>query len=303
MAELGIMIEGQEGLTWERWRAICGDVDRLGFASLRRSDHLFSVLGEPGRDNLDCWTSLALAAEWTERVQIGPMVTPLTFKHPAVLAREAAAVDVLSGGRLLLGLGTGWLQAEHDAFGVRLPETMGERFDLLESGLERIKQTWAASHPRPVRGAVPILLGGKGLRRTTGLAARHASEWNLTNPTPETFRTATAALDTAARAAGREPAEIRRSIMVIACVGSTRAEARERAAALSGIIPRFAGLSPDEVLSTVPFGGSAEEVVERARPWTDAGVQLFMLQHFLLDDRDHLRVIAEEVLPALAGAG
>src|SRR5438309_7206220 len=96
MTQIGIMIEGQEGLTWERWRRICHDADTLGFASLRRSDHLISLAGQPDRDCVECWTSLALAAEWTKRIEFGPMVTPMTFRPPAVLAKIAAAVDALS---------------------------------------------------------------------------------------------------------------------------------------------------------------------------------------------------------------
>ena len=102
------MIEGQEGLTWERWRHICNDAETLGFDSLRRSDHLFSVMGVVDRECIECWTSLALAAEWTKRIEIGPMVSPMTFRPPAVLARMATAVDLLAGGRLILGVGAGW---------------------------------------------------------------------------------------------------------------------------------------------------------------------------------------------------
>ncbi len=299
MAELGIMIEGQEGLTWERWRRICSDTDRLGFASLRRSDHLFSVLGVHDRDCIDCWTSLALAAEWTSRIQIGPMVTPVTFKHPAILAREAAAVDVLSEGRLILGLGAGWYQAEHDAFGIRLPESMRERFEALEAAIERIKQTWAANKPRPVRGEVPLLLGGKGLKRTIPLAARLAAEWNMNGIDIDTYTEAAAAMDRAARDAGRDPRDIRRSLMATACVGRTRAEALDRAATLREVIPRLREMSPDQVLSAVTFGGTTEEVAEKMRPWIKAGVELFMLQHFLMDDAGHLETLAEGLAPRL----
>lgn len=300
MAELGVMIEGQEGLTWDRWRRICADVDRLGFASLRRSDHLFSVMGVGERDCIDCWTSLALAAQWTSRVQFGPMVTPLTFKHPAVLAREAASVDVLSGGRLLLGVGTGWNQAEHDAFGLRLPETMRERFAVLESGIDRIRRTWSMSNPKPVRGEVPLLLGGRGLKRTVPLAARFAAEWNMFAVDPSTYAAAARALDAAARDAGRQPSDIRRSVMAVACVGRTRDEVLERANALRQVLPRFADTPAAEVVDKVTFAGTPDEVAERMRPWIDAGVELFMVQHFLLDDADHLRVLAEEVAPRIA---
>lgn len=301
MAELGIMIEGQEGLTWERWRRICGDTERLGFASLRRSDHLFSVMGVNDRDCIDCWTSLALAAEWTSRIQIGPMVTPVTFKHPAILAREAAAVDILSEGRLILGVGTGWHQAEHDAFGLHLPTSNRERFDALEAAIDRIHQTWAMSNPKPVRGAVPLLLGGKGMRRTVPLAGRVAAEWNLSSAgDPAGYREASVALDRAARDAGREPSEIRRSLMAVACVGRTREEALERAAELKRIIPRLADMEPARVLEVITFGGTADEVAAKMRPWIEAGVELFMLQHFLFDDPDHLAVLAEAVAPQIA---
>src|SRR5438552_14861317 len=97
------MIEGQEGLSWDRWRRICQDADRLGFASLRRSDHFVSLNGRPELDCIECWISLALAAEWTKTIEFGPMVSPMTFRPPALLARMAAAVDVLAGGRLILG--------------------------------------------------------------------------------------------------------------------------------------------------------------------------------------------------------
>src|SRR5439155_24530844 len=113
MAGIGVMIEGQDGLNWERWRRICTDAERLGFASLRRSDHLFSVFGVEGRDALDCWTSLALAADWTKRIQFGPMVSSLTWNYPAVLSRQVAAISNLAGVRLLAGVGSSLCQHEH----------------------------------------------------------------------------------------------------------------------------------------------------------------------------------------------
>src|ERR1700737_2813966 len=142
MAKVGIMIEGQEGLNWERWRRICHDADTLGFESLRRSDHLISLMDAPERDCIECWTSLALAAEWTRRIQIGPMVSPMTFRPPALLARIAAAVDILSDGRLILGVGAGWYEREHVEFGIPF-YTLKERMDRLEEALQQTRATRA----------------------------------------------------------------------------------------------------------------------------------------------------------------
>ena len=302
MAELGIMIEGQEGLTWDRWRAICRDADELGFAALRRSDHLVSLMGDPSRDCVDCWTSLALAAEWTSRVEIGPMVTPVTWTVPQVLARQAAAVDRLSDGRLILGLGTGWNLNEHQYFGVEFPEPIGRRFRMLEAAIETIGETWAKSNPKPLRGGrVPLLVGGKGARRTPALAAHHAVEWNIAAPDVETFAEVSRAVTESCREIGREPGEVKRSVMGTICTGRTRAEARERAEALKAVLPRLREMPADEVLDAVTFGGTSDEVASKMRKFVEAGTQLFMLQHFLMDDRDHLRVLAEEVAPAIRG--
>src|ERR1700674_2109477 len=178
MAKVGIMIEGQEGLDWERWRHICVDADTLGFDSLRRSDHIISLMDAPERDCIEVWISLALAAEWTKRIEFGPMVSPMTFRHPAILARMAASVDVLSGGRVVLGVGAGWNENEHREFGIPFL-TQKERFDRLEEVVRTLRETWNKSNPKPVRNPMPLLMGGKGQRRTLPIVAREASEWNV----------------------------------------------------------------------------------------------------------------------------
>src|SRR3984893_451053 len=170
MAKVGIMIEAQEGLTWERWRSICHDTDSLGFDSLRRSDHLISLMDAPERDCIECWISLALAAEWTERIQFGPMVSPMTFRHPAILAKMAAAVDILAGGRVILGVGAGWNENEHRVFGVPFLNQK-ERFDHLEEGILAMRDTWNKSNPKPRRNPMPLLMGGKGTKRTLPIVA------------------------------------------------------------------------------------------------------------------------------------
>src|SRR5256885_14102856 len=151
MTQLGIMIEGQEGLSWDRWRNLCTDVEALGFASLRRSEHLISLMGDDSRDCIDCWTSLALAAVWTKSIQFGPMVSPLTFHMPGVLARQAASVDALSGGRLLFGIRAGWDEHEHDVFSGPLLTVEGG-IDRPEDGGAILPQGWEGSHPPPPPG-------------------------------------------------------------------------------------------------------------------------------------------------------
>jgi alkanesulfonate monooxygenase SsuD/methylene tetrahydromethanopterin reductase-like flavin-dependent oxidoreductase (luciferase family) len=303
MAKLGIMIEGQEGLNWERWRRICHDADTLGFDSLRRSDHFFSVFGVAGRDCIECWSSLALAAEWTERIEFGPMVSPMTFRPPAVLARIAAAVDVLSGGRLILGVGAGWYEQEHVENGLPFL-TLKERMDLLESGITAIRATWKAVHPKPPRGGViPLLMGGRGEKRAMPMMAREAAEWNVGFDGPDKYRHQSQVFDECCRAIGRDPSSVRRSVMTSYLIGRDRGELRERASRIGEVVPRYKGVEPDDVLKTAAESwlvGTPEEIAEQVREKARLGIDLFMLQHFLLDDSDAMKLLAAEVIPAVA---
>ena len=297
------MIEGQEGLSWDRWRRICHDVDALGFASLRRSDHLISLMGSPERDCIECWESLGLAAEWTKNVEFGPMVSPMTFRLPSMLAKMAAAVDSLSGGRLILGVGAGWNENEHSIFGIPFL-TERERFDNLEAGIRTIRETWEKSNPKPARNPMPLLIGGKGTKRTLPLAAREAAEWNLSRLDGEMFRERSETLDRCCREIGRDPSTIRRSVMTTYLIGRNQSELRDRAAELSRVLPHLNGLDPDQVLQRVKqhaFVGTPEEIAGQMREHARLGVDLFMLQHFLLDDSDALELLSE-VSSQLAGA-
>jgi alkanesulfonate monooxygenase SsuD/methylene tetrahydromethanopterin reductase-like flavin-dependent oxidoreductase (luciferase family) len=302
MTQIGIMIEGQEGLSWERWRRICHDTDTLGFASLRRSDHLISLAGDSDRDCVECWTSLALAAEWTKRIEFGPMVTPMTFRPPSLLAKMAAAVDALSGGRLLLGVGAGWNENEHTMFGIPF-YTERERFDRLEAGIETMRDIWSKTSPKPVRNPIPLLIGGKGMKRTLPLAAREATEWNLSRLHADSFRRLSAALDESCREAGRDPSAIKRSVMTTYIIGRDQSELRERALKLADVMASLKGQEADQVLQTMrsrAFVGTPEEIAEQMREHGKLGVDLFMLQHFALDDSDALQLLAKEVIPAVA---
>jgi alkanesulfonate monooxygenase SsuD/methylene tetrahydromethanopterin reductase-like flavin-dependent oxidoreductase (luciferase family) len=302
MAKVGIMIEGQEGLNWERWRHICADADILGFDSLRRSDHLISLMGGSQRDCIECWTSLALAAEWTKRIEFGPMVTPMTFRIPSVLAKMAATVDSLSGGRLLLGVGAGWNENEHTVFGIPF-FTEKERFDRLKTGINTMRDIWEQTNPKPVRRPIPLVIGGKGSKRTLPLVAREAAEWNLSRLDPEMFRERRTALEQCCRDVGRDPATIRRSVMTSYIIGRNESDLRERAAQVSRVIPSLSQLSPDEVLENREDAwlvGTPEQIAGKMRENAALGVDLFMLQHFLLDDREALKLLAAEVIPAVA---
>jgi alkanesulfonate monooxygenase SsuD/methylene tetrahydromethanopterin reductase-like flavin-dependent oxidoreductase (luciferase family) len=297
MAAIGVMIEAQEGLDWDRWRRITHDADRLGFASLRCSDHCLSVVGVDGRHSLQTWIALALAAEWTETIELGPMVSPMTFYEPAVLGRMALAVDELSEGRVILGVGTGWNQAEHERFQIPFP-SLGERFDRLERSIPIIRSVWGE---QPLR----ILIGGGGERRTLSIAAREAVEWNLLGHDPDAYRAKVALLAERCREMGRDPSEIRHSHMAGYLTGRNQSELEERAVALQEVHPDLRDMSPSAVVSTLRdrqgrwFVGTPDELVEVMRDYVAAGVELFMLQHYLLDDSEGLELLAAEVMPRL----
>lgn len=300
MAELGVMVEAQEDLTWERWRRVVADAERFGFVSLRVSDHLESVMGIEGRTAVPAWTALTIAAELTERIELGPMVSPLTFYQPGVLLREAVAVDQLSGGRVLLGLGAGWNAAEHEHFDVPFGDWKF-RFDRFEHALELIKRL---NGTLPQARELPLLLGGSGVKRSLPLAARYAREWNGMTPDPADYREKCAALDRACGAVGRDPKEIRRSFMTSFLIGRNEAELRERAVELKKVLFWLEGDTPDEIVAAArghwPAVGTPDEIVERLRPYREAGVERFLFQHFLHLDSDGLELLAKGVAPALA---
>ena len=302
MTQLGIMIEGQEGLNWDRWRNLCRDAEALGFASLRRSEHLISLMGDDSRDCIDCWTSLALAAEWTKTIQFGPMVSPMTFHEPAMLARQAAAVDQLSRGRLILGVGAGWNEHEHQLFHIDFMTVKG-RMDRFEHGVRMIRDAWEHTNPKPVQNPMPLLMGGVGEKRHLPIVAREASEWNFTRFDHDEYRHKRQVLDRCCADIGRDPASLRYSVMANYLIGRDDGELRERALRMAAVVPRMKRDTADEIVKAARgtmFVGTPAEIVEQVRDYAKLGVELFMLQHFLLDDRDALELLAKEVMPAIA---
>jgi alkanesulfonate monooxygenase SsuD/methylene tetrahydromethanopterin reductase-like flavin-dependent oxidoreductase (luciferase family) len=260
-------------------------------------------MGDESRDCIDCWSSLAMAAEWTKTIEFGPMVSPMTFYRPAVLARKAAAVDLLSGGRLIFGVGAGWNKNEHLRYGIPFLTTK-ERMDLLEQGVSIIRDTWAKSCPRPPRdGKVPILMGGVGEKRHLPLVAREADEWNYTRLDQDEYRHKRDVINEACKEIERDPKTIRYSLMSNYLIGRDRDDLRERAVRMSAVLPRLEKESRDDMIRAArgsAFVGTPEEIAGQIREYAKLGIELFMLQHFLLDDRDALEMLAKEVIPAIA---
>jgi alkanesulfonate monooxygenase SsuD/methylene tetrahydromethanopterin reductase-like flavin-dependent oxidoreductase (luciferase family) len=207
---LCLMIEGQEGVTWDEWVAIARTAEACGYETLFRSDHYLSVMGDGPLEALDAWATLAGLATLTSELRLGTLVSPATFRHPAVLAKNAVTVDQISGGRVELGIGAGWNEAEHAAYGFELP-AMRERFDRYAEQVEIVSGLLSEgefsfagdyyglagvdSQPGPVRGRLPIILGGKAGPRATALATRFADEYNVVSMSPDECREVRARLD------------------------------------------------------------------------------------------------------------
>jgi F420-dependent oxidoreductase-like protein len=300
--EVAIMIEGQNGIDWTRWQRLARAAEDLGYAALYRSDHFTNPAG-PNLDALELWASLTWLADNTERIEFGPLVSPVSFRHPAVTAWQASAVDSLAGGRLRLGLGAGWQEREHDSFGFDLLD-LDRRFARFEEGLEvatrLLKGDGPASFdgefyrlrdavlsPRsPRSGGVPIVIGGNGPRRTLPLAARYADEWNAVFVTADRFAELDARLDELLQKAGRPPEEVRRTLMTRAVFGRTE----------SDVDRKLDGAARDE-LDPAIIAGTAGEFVERLGRLSEAGVRRVMLQWLEADDVDGLEAMSDAVLP------
>ena len=306
------MIEAQEGLTWERWFRIADHVETLGLESLWRSDHFFSTMDRE-RSSLEAWVSLTALAERTKHIRFGPLVSPMTFRHPALLARMAAAVDVLSGGRLVLGVGAGWNEAEHAAFGIRLPP-LKERMDRLEEGIVVIRALWragpvdvsghyyslrqATAVPRPLQpSGPPLLIGGDGEVRLLRIVAHHADEWNSHAAGPEVYRVKRARLEEHCRSVGRDPDRIGRSWMGGVLIAPDHRELAQKTRWLKAFLPSLAPVPEDRVreqlLQRSWLVGTPEEIAEQLIIWNAVGVQRVMLQYFDLEDVGGLALLAE----------
>lgn len=304
--KLAVMIEGQNGVNWPRWKRIGRAVEDMGFDALYRSDHFIGSI-TPDQDSLELWVSLAWLADNTSRIAFGPLVSPLSFRHPAMTARQARDVDDLSGGRLVLGLGAGWQEREHAHYGFDLL-TMKERFARFTEGLEVITRLYkeeepvtftgkyyrleeATLLPRPGRaGGPPILIGGSGPLRTLPLVARYADMWNALHVTPQVFKEQSSRLDALLENEGRSLSAIRdRSLMTGLFYGETDAE----------VTRRLDGRDRDAFATRGDVIGTPSEAVDQLMGYADAGVDTLVLRWIDLDDMDGLESFAGRVMSQL----
>jgi len=311
MIEVAVFLEGQNGLNWPRWQRIAEAVEALGYVGLYRSDH-FTNMNPPDKDSLELWISLAWLASHTDRIEFGPLVSPISFRHPAFTARMAATVDDLSGGRLILGLGAGWQAREHTNYGFDLLE-INDRFDRFEEGLEVINLLLNSDKasdfdgkyyqlnegillPRPQRpGGPPVSIGGNGRKRTLPLTAHYATEWNALMTTPEEFGLLNQHLDGLLDAQSRPADDVKRSMMVGCIFGADETQLQERVAARTKGERGIEDLQRRGVIV-----GTPDQMAEQLNHLAQAGVQRVMLQWIDLDDIEGLEIIAQRVLPQLS---
>ena len=307
--DLRIFTEPQQGATYDQLLRIAQASEDLGFGAFFRSDHYLGI-GTEGRPGpTDAWTTLAGLARDTTTIRLGTLVTSATFRHPGPLAIQVAQVDQMSGGRVEFGLGAGWYEAEHSAYGIPFPDTR-QRFDILEEQLAVITGLWetaegdrfshAGEHytltdspalPKPVqRPRPPVLVGGKGKRRTPALAAEFADEFNLPFVSLEVTSAQFGRVRKACEDIGRDPDELTYSNALVLCCGATEADVRRRADAI--------GRDVDDLRAT-GLAGTPAEVVDRIGEFAELGSQRMYLQTLDLDDLDHIELVANEVMPQL----
>jgi F420-dependent oxidoreductase-like protein len=292
--DIALMVEGQDGLNWARWQAIARTAEEVGYAGLYRSDHFTNPAG-PYKDSLECWTSLAWLASNTTRLEFGPLVSPVSFRHPSMLVRQAAAIADLSGGRLQFGIGAGWQDREHTSYSYNLgsvPERM-VRFreathimaHLLRSDAplnvtgKHYSMSDAVLLPRPTH-RVPIVIGGSGRQVTLPLVAQYADEWNSGPRSPADFAETNAYLDGLIEKAGRPKTSVRRSMMVFLRTAADQAD----------LDARMAAQPVPEAFRASLLVATHVEVRERLQQLEAAGVQRAILNW--RDDYDDVEGMA-----------
>lgn len=313
--ELCLMIEGQEGVSWEQWRALAQACEHHGIPALFRSDHYLNLDGRhPERGSLDAWATINALAAVTTTLRLGTMVSPATFRHPSELAKLVASADRISGGRIDLGLGAGWHEREHAAHGFPFAPTR-IRMDVLEEQLQVVLGNWSSNgpfsfsgehyrledldaRPKPVQQPhPPVIIGGSGGARSARLAAAYGDEYNTPFPTVAQVHERRAAVERACEQAGRGPLPF--SIMTGVVVGEDEAQLTGRLARLGERI----GSDGDTLRRQPPAGwvvGTIEPAAEQLAALRDAGVHRVMCQHLLHDDLEAVALIGERLAPLVA---
>lgn len=302
-----VFIEPQQGATYDDQLSVAKAAEALGFSAFFRSDHYLAmnVDGLPGPS--DSWVTLAGLARETSTIRLGTLVTSATFRFPGPLAISVAEVDAMSGGRVDLGIGAGWFEAEHRAYAIPFP-SLGERFTRLEEQLEIITGMWATrvgdtfdyngTHytvvespalPKPLQQPhPPIIIGGGGAKRTPALAARFAAEFNVAFVGLDFIKTQFGRVRAAVEEAGRPAGDMTYSAAFVVCAGRNDAEVSRRADAIRREV--------DELRENTPLVGTPSEIVDRLGPFIEAGVQRVYLQVLDLADLQHLELFATEVM-------
>jgi F420-dependent oxidoreductase-like protein len=308
------MIEGQEGVTWEQWVALARACEEAGIPNMFRSDHYMGLEAQkPKEGSLDAWATINALSAVTSTLRLGTLVSPVTFRHPAGLAKVVATADHVSRGRIELGLGAGWNEAEHEAYGFLFPP-MRTRMQILEEQLAIVLGSWgterfsfAGQHytvrdldalPKSIQKPhPPLILGGSGGPRSLALAARFADEYNSVVPAPEDVRARRDALLEACERAGRTPIPL--SVMTRFVVGENDAALRWRVQRVAALL----GLDPTALLEQTPPGwivGTIEAAAAKLVALRDLGVSRVMCQHLLHDDLETVALIGRELAPVVA---
>ena len=308
--DLRIFTEPQQGATYEQLLGVARATEEHGFDAFFRSDHYLAMGGDGLPGPTDAWVTLGALARETSRIRLGTLVTAATFRLPGPLAITVAQVDEMSDGRVELGIGSGWYDAEHTAYGIPFPP-LGERFDIFEEQLEIITGLWATPEgerfsfggkhhqlvdspalPKPTqRPGPPIIIGGGGKKRTPALAARFAAEFNLPFAPVDTFASQRDRVRTACEASDRDPDELVYSVALVLCCGADEADVTRRAASI--------GREPAELRAN-GAAGLPGEVLETIGRYQEAGATRVYLQVLDVDDLDHIALVGAEVLPQLS---
>lgn len=311
--DISLMVEGQNGLTWDKWSNILAKSEEAGLAGVFRSDHFF--IGEQ-KDSLEPYLSFVMASLQTERIRFGPMVTPVTFRPPVNVGRMAAQIDQLSNGRFVLGLGAGWNEAEHVAYGVNFP-AVGERLNRLEEAINVMKGLWgpgpatyngryysiedADCLPKPPAGRPTLLIGGGGEKRTLRLVAQYANEWNGISMPPEAYAHKVEVLAEHCDAVGRDPATIKRSMMTFGILGPNQEGSADH---LRGFLRVDDSATPKELMGAARergmIVGGTDEVIDQLGQLGELGLQEVMFQHLDFGDDAFIEYLGSELAPRAA---